>query len=345
MGASIKEVAVHAGVSASAVSLYLNSPNTKRVGLSAKRRIDKAVKDLHYRKNVFASSLSRDKSLIVGVIIPTLEPQFQNQYTATLLSGAQERLARSGYSILFFPSSGSSSTEIVKEQLEKSAGCDGYLLFSTGFCPMGDISGNIAELNRTGKPFVTLNVPEVDEDINQILIEDLGTARGVSYLMEHGHRDILLVLGRRNGEHARLILEDYRALLGKFDVPYDNDLVLYGNYDADAARNVVLRFLSLKRRITAVCCLSDAMALGASSAIRDSGFAIPADISVIGRNNSFFARHISPPLTTIDLQIQGAGATAADLLLENIDETQRIRKIRIAGSIVEGETVNELVTV
>lgn len=340
MGASIREVADRVGVSAATVSIYLNAPDTRRVGESTKRKIDRAVRDLNYRKNLFASSLSRHESMIVGIIIPTLEPQFRNLYTNTLLSGVQESLARAGYSMLFFPSSASSSMEIVREQLERSAGCDGYLLFSTGFCPMDDIQRNIDELTETGKPFVTLNVPEVEDDVNQVLIEDLGTARGVSYLMEAGHRDILLVLGRRNGEHARLILDDYRLVLQRFGRPYDGDLVIYGNYDADITHNAVTRFLALNRTVTAVCCMSDTMALGASSALRTAGYAVPRDVSIIGRNNFPFARYHDPALTTVDLHIQDAGRHGAELLLSQLRDPRPPVKMRIPGTLVERESVN-----
>ena len=230
--------------------------------------------------------------------------------------------------------------EIVQEQLERSVGCDGYVLFSTGFCPMDDIHRNISELERTGKHFVTLNVPEVDEEVDQILIEDLGTARGVSYLMEAGHRQVLLVLGRRNGEHARLILDDYRAVLKRFHVSYDNVLIVYGNYDADLTYNSVMRFLTQKRPITAACCMSDTMAVGAAGAFRTAGHSVPREISLIGRNNSSFARHHDPPLTTIDLHIQEAGQKAADLLLDNVREKRSPVKIRIPGTVVERESVN-----
>lgn len=280
--------------------------------------------------------------MIVGIIIPTIEPQFQNLYTNTLLTGVQERLAEIGYSMLFFPSTASSSMEIVREQLNRSAGCDGYLLFSTGFCPLRDIHRNIAELEETGKPYVTLNVPEVDFNVNQVLIEDLGTARGVRYLMERGHRNVVLLLGRRNGEHARLILDDYRSVLADFDLPYDNDYILYGSYDADAGYAAVLRFLSSKRPLTAVCCMSDTMAVGAAHALRDSGLRVPRDVSLIGRNDIAAAKHLDPPLTTIDLKIQSAGRIAAELLLSNLAKDLPPRKISIPGVVIDRGSVNEV---
>ncbi|MCK5248888.1 MAG: LacI family DNA-binding transcriptional regulator, partial [Spirochaetaceae bacterium] len=226
MGASLKEIAERVGISAASVSIYLNNPGTNRVSAGTKVKIDKAAEELNYRRNFFASSLSRHVSKVIGIIIPTNIPLFQNVYTNTLLSGVQKCLAGEGYSLLFFPSSASTSKENVREQLRNSAGCDGYILFSTGFCPMDHILLNIRELQDMGKPFATLNVPKVPEIINQVIIDDLESVRGLEFLLSAGHKNILMVLGRQHGEHMQLILSKYRRILKKWAIPLDNDLIM-----------------------------------------------------------------------------------------------------------------------
>lgn len=151
---SIKEIAKHVGVSPASVSIYLNNKETNRVSRETKDRIEQAVKDFNYHKNIFAMSLSTHESNLIGIIIPTILPLFENDYTNALLSGIQTRLSAFGYGLLFFPSSAQSSIEIVKEQLEKSAGCDGYILFSTGFCTMRQIRKNISEVKKPDGPLL-----------------------------------------------------------------------------------------------------------------------------------------------------------------------------------------------
>ena len=345
MSANLKKIAERVGVSTASVSIYLSDPETRRVGSATKKKIDKAAAELNYRKNLFASSLSRDRSMVIGILVPTNIPLFQNDYTNMLLSGVQRNLAGNGYSLLFFPSSASSSEDIIKEQLRQSAGCDGYVLFSTGFCSMNHIHTNIRELNDTGKPFVTLNVPEVSENINQVLMTDLESVRGLEYLMDAGHRRILLILGRRNGEHMRLIIEKYRLALVKRQIPIDYDLVIYGNYSEEDTYRKVSQFLASRRDITAICCMSDLMAAAALSAVKSTGLVVPGDISIIGRNNSIHSRLADPPITTLDLDITGAGEAAAELLLETIRDNKIRRKIRLNSNVIVRSTVNELTAV
>jgi len=339
---SIKEVAEHAGISSASVSIYLNNKETNRVSSKTKERIEQAVKDLNYRKNVFASSLSTQKSNIIGIIIPTILPLFQNDYTNALISGIQARLSSFGYGLLFFPSSAQSSKEIVKEQLENSAGCDGYILFSTGFCTMKQILNNIEEVKKTERPFVTLNIPEIDDLINQVLIKALVIATGAMHLISRGHRKLLLLLGRSNGEHTHYLRNNYKQILMNNSIGFDDGRILYGDYSAETSYNMVKSALIKYPDTTAICCMSDIMAASTIQAIRDLGKSVPEDISVIGRNNSHHSRLSCPKLSTIDLHMHEAGLAAANLLLNALSGTTIAQKILITGTLIERDSVKTI---
>ena len=339
---SIKEVAKHAGISPASVSIYLNNKETKRVSPKTKERIERAVKDLNYHKNIFASSLTTRESKLIGIIIPTILPLFQNDYTNALLSGIQTRLSTFGYGLLFFPSSAQSSIEIVKEQLEKSAGCDGYILFSTGFCTMKQIRKNIAEIKKTQRPFVTINVPKIDDQINQVLLDELDRVTGVGHLIENGHSKILLVLGRKGGEHTRYLRNDFYQLMDQHRLDIDVGQILYGDYSAEITFTVVKAALKKYPETTGICCMSDIMASSTMKAIRAAGKSVPEDISVIGRNNSLYSTLSSPPLSTIDLHMHEAGLSSANLLLDVLSGNTAIQKISMSGTFIKRESVKTI---
>lgn len=339
---SIKEVAKHAGISPASVSIYLNNKDTNRVSSKTKERIDLAVKALNYHKNIFASSLTTRESKIIGIIIPTILPLFQNDYTNALLSGIQIRLSAFGYGLLFFPSSAQSSIEIVKEQLEKSAGCDGYILFSTGFCTMRQIRKNIEEIKKTQRPFVTLNIPRVEDQVNQVLLEDLDITTGARYLVDKGHRKLLLVLGRQGGEHARYLCNDFHQLINRHNLGITEEHILYGDYSAETAYTVVRSALEKYPETTGICCMSDIMASSAIKAIHDTGKSVPEDISVIGRNNSTYSRLSFPTLSTIDLHMHEVGLSSANLLLETLSGNTVTQKILMSGSLIERDSVKSI---
>ncbi len=344
MASSIKDVAKAAGVSSAAVSIYLNHPDTNRVSAEKKRKIDHFVEKLNYRKNFLASGLSGGQGRIVGVIIPTVKPLFHNEFTNNLLSGAQQVLKEKGYSMLFIPSSSKEDyNAVVSQQLRASGGCDGYFLFSTGFCTRQQMIAHIRSLQKAEKPFVTLNIPEMeDEDINQVIIPGLSSLRSLDYLYRRGHRRILVLLGRPGGQHVLRYLELYKNYLSERGIPFDPELVVYGNYDEGESKKAVREALERGLSFSAICCGSDLMASCALVSLREAGLRVPEDVSLIGLDNNIFSRLTQPRITTVDLQIRDAGGRAGELLLQQIEQGEDgvpHQKIVMNETLIEGESV------
>ena len=336
---NLKEIAEYVGISTAAISIYLNDNSTNRISLETKHKIDEAVKKFNYQRNMFARNLSMSKSNIIGIIFPTIVPMFMNDFTNPLLAGIQSKLSANGYSMLFFPSFAGTSAEIAKQQLTASVGCDGYVLFSTGFCALPHIQSTVTELQNLDKPFVTLNVPELDLPINQVLIRDLDSTLGIEYLLEKGFTKILLILGREKDVHTQKFLKHYYQLLKQRGLPVDPRYTIYGNYTAEDCSRELHAFFDKSLPTDAICCMSDIMAASTVSVVRQRGFAVPADISVMGRNNSLYSRIADPQITTIDLHMFEAGQSAANLLLDSIAGGHAKQKIVITGTIVERQSV------
>lgn len=342
MSATLADIASRAGTSTASVSLYLNDRDTRRVSNAVKARIDEAVRELNYRPHFFARSLSRNTSHTVGIILPTLNPLFQNPYTNDILAGIQQAASEHGLNILFFSSRGETSEEVTRFQVGNSIGCDGYILFSTRFCRQEDIQANIEELSRTGQPFVTVNMPFYEGEINQVLIPGLEEAYGTKYLLENGHQDILLLAGRKNGINTRRIEESHRSYLEREGLSFDSEQVIYGNYEARSAWESFGAYLRRHSETTAVCCMSDMMALGVYRALQERGLQVGGDVSVIGRNNSGFSSYLNPPLTTVDLNMFAAGRQVQELLVEAIGSGIKGKKVYVDNRVVERSSVSAL---
>ncbi len=70
---------------------------------------------------------------------------------------------------------------------------------------------------------------------------------------------------------------------------------------------------------TAVLCASDPLALGAIRAVRRRGLQVPADVSVVGFDDSALMRFTDPPLTTVRQPIEAMGRAAVELLISQLD--------------------------
>ncbi len=339
---TLKDIAEEVGISPASVSLYLNNKNTNRVGEKTKKKIDIAVKKHNYSINIFARSLATSKSKLVGILIPTSQPFFLNEYTNELLSGIQSKLAEYGYGIVFLPASKTSSIEIIEEQLKRSVGCDGYIVFSTGFCSKEQMEKNIKNVNNLNLPYVTLNIPKLDTNINQILIPAIHYPKGIEYLVSKGHKNIITLLGRKNGYNSQILYENTVNLYKKLNLSENIDKIYFGDYEALKSTKVALKALELNNNATAICCMSDVMAIGAINACNMLSLKVPDDISIIGRNNSEVAKLSYPRISTVDLMMRQSGRAAASLLHESINGEEAIQQIFINEEIIERDSIKDL---
>ena len=103
--ANLKQVAVLAGVSTATVSHVLN--NTGRVSLKLRSRVLKVARDLNYQPNSLARSLVTRRSYAVGMVITDI----MNPFYGAVTRGAEDVLARQGYTLLIGNSDGNSQNK------------------------------------------------------------------------------------------------------------------------------------------------------------------------------------------------------------------------------------------
>jgi LacI family transcriptional regulator len=90
--------------------------------------------------------------------------------------------------------------------------------------------------------------------------------------------------------------------------------------------------------VTAICCGNDNIAIGAMSAIKEKGYRIPEDISVIGIGDSHGALYTDPPLTTLAVPRYEMGKIAVDIIIEERDAVN----ITLDTRIIERRSVKDL---
>ncbi len=337
---SIKDIADKVGVSKATVSIYLKDKNTSRVGQKTKEKIDRVVDELNYRPNSIARSLSSRKSHSIGIMIPFNGSLYQSTFINELLSGIQSVLFPRKYSMVFLPTTGEDSPSMVKNQLDQAQGHDGVILFGTRYCSMQDMEDNASELERSHIPFVQVNMPQMGRSINQIVFRDPAPANAVRYLLELGHRDILLMAGREEDMETINNIDLLKETYKEFGLNFDSGKILWGDYEKDVAKSAFLQYVSSSElKSTALYALSDTMALGIYEAAKELNIIIPKDLSVIGRNDSFFSPFMDPPLTTVKRQVFQEGKKAAEVLLNTIETGRTGQLILLDSSLVLRESV------
>jgi LacI family transcriptional regulator len=138
-------------------------------------------------------------------------------------------------------------------------------------------------------------------------------------LLEHGHRRIGLITNAPPAYTASTDrLGGYRQALENAGVPFDPELVRYGDFTWQGGQAAMQDLLALSPAPTAVFIASDTVALGGLRAIRMAGLRVPEDIAIVSFDDIPMAEFIEPPLTTIRLPAFGLGWGAAELLIRLI---------------------------
>ncbi len=334
---NLKDIAKLAGVSTATVSNVLNG-NTSKVSAVTKERIEKIIKEVDYKPNAMARSLAKKESRMIGLVVPYIGPDedfFMNPYYARMIA-ALERYVRSKEYYLMLRCV--PDCRQVIPQLS-SWNVDGVFF-------LGVVEPDVKEIiSALDAPVVFLDTYTKEKGVVNVGLDDYkGGYLSARYLIGKGHRKIALAcpdykwpgvvqeryLGFKKAcEEAKIeFTEDdiYRTdTVYNGAITVGNDIALSGN------------------GYTAVATMSDIVAFGIIEGIKQCGFSVPDDISVIGFDNLKEGEYVNPKLTTISQDINekanAAGRGMFEILEGNKDYTA---DIHLPVQIIERQTVREV---
>jgi LacI family transcriptional regulator len=197
------------------------------------------------------------------------------------------------------------------------------------------------ELQEAALPVVLIDpVGRVAESLASVGASNWqGGVTAVQHLVDLGHRRIAMLRG------YDCVVDDaryhgYVAALTEAGVAVDAELVARADFRAAPAATAAERILQRPDRPTAVFAANDLEALGVIEAARRIGLAVPADLSVVGFDDSVFATTSSPPLTTVRQPFAQMGAVAFRILSNQIEgrEPSSLRVELATTLIVRGST-------
>jgi len=181
-------------------------------------------------------------------------------------------------------------------------------------------------------PVVLLcSVPRGNE-IDSLTIQNCrGAKEMVAHLTSLGHRRIAIIKGAARNYDAAERLRGYRLALREAGIDREPSLERDGDFTEASGYAAALELLALKHRPTAIFAANDSMAIGALSALRESGVQVPEQMAVAGFDDIPLARYMDPPLSSVHVPICELGARAVEILLHGIthknDHTRRRERV------------------
>ena len=303
----IKDIAAETGVSIATVSHELRNPD--RVSDETRRKVLAAAEKSGYTPNRLAASLRTARSGNIVVIIPDVADSLNGK----IISGIEGVARARGYSVLLGNTKGSEEREREFASMTLSRQADGIILMSHRM-PFADaMADDLPPMVNGCEDIGVDGVPRVGVDDRRAAID------AIRHLLSLGHRDIAVITGDMDSASSRKRLEGFRWAMADAGLAVNENWVVFGQYRPEDGESAARQLMMLKDRPSAVFCFSDEMAIGCMHALKEQGFNVPSDMSVMGFDGIPFARYAAPPLTTIAQPTERIGAECARILLDLIE--------------------------
>jgi len=308
---TIKEVADLAGVSQMTVSRVLN--NSEVVRENTRKKVEEAIRALNYRPNLLARGLAGGQALFIGLVYNNPS----NSYISEILVGALNQCRSMGHYLVLEDCRSDERHADQRSVVERiaAAGLSGVLVIP----PLSEDNALLDGLRAQDIPAVVIAPPQGRTDFPSVSIDDEAAAEAMMLdLFEQGHTDIAFIRGDEAQNAARRRYRGYLTALKAKGIPVRQEWIAKGDFNYRSGMSAAMELLSAPDRPSVIFACNDDMAAGAVAAIQAQGLKVPADVSVVGFDDSSIASGIWPTLTTVRQPISQMASRAVELLAERV---------------------------
>jgi len=321
---TLKELAKILGVSISTVSKALN--NSYEISNATKSKIQKVAKQYNYTPNKLASSLKSGKTKTIGVIIPSI----RNKFFARVLYGIDKVATKKGYNIITCISNESFQKEVTNIEVLANGSIDGFIVAIAEETQIKQDFNHFNEAIQQGKPIVMFDRVTDTIDCDKVVIDDFdATYKATKHLINSNCKNIAIVSMIDHLSVGKLRLEGYKKAIQESFEKIDDQLIIIT--DASTLNKKIKNLLKTKK-VDGIFAVDENTALAALKIAKSKGYHIPNDISIIGYVNKKIASNVTPTLTTINQHGIKIGETAAQILIEQLENNRTYFENKIIKS-------------
>lgn len=312
MSITIKDVAMRANVSPATVSRVLNQ--SKPVSKAIREKVLKVVEELNFNPNSVARSLVMKESRLIGVIISSIDNVFISKFVNII----EEEFFKHNYTTLLCNTRNDDGIEKDYLRLLKDKYVDGVVLMTSPPKPH-----QIEFFEQVDIPAVFAGHIDPTQQFSSVNIDNYQAMYDATrYLLEIGHRRIAFFGGPHIYRQAVERLSGYKQALAEYGIGSEESLIFANDYDIDHGYANGMALFQRPDRPTAVCCVSDMVAIGAIKAAEMNGLSVPGDISIMGFDDILLAKAYCPGITTVRQPIQELSVQTAEMLLKQIKQKE-----------------------
>jgi len=316
---TLLDLARASGFSVSTVSIVLSeAPLSKKVAPSTRTHIRAIAQKLGYHPDAYAQSLRRRSTQMIGILAFDLSDPF----CIPIMRGIQDGLHQAGYLPLLMDAQAERRLfdNYLHMILERRA--EGVIVLASWVFEETNLLGDVRKNNV---PILIVGRDLTARGISSILVDnEAGGALAMRHLVELGHTRIAVIRGPKEMFDSQPRWAGIRRAAAEAGVVIDPHCVfeLPGLADPASGFEGGLRFtrdmLKNGAQFTAVLAFDDMTALGVVRGLREAGWSVPDDCSVMGFDDVLPAAVSTPAISTVRQPLREMGREAADAVLKAI---------------------------
>ncbi len=310
---NLKQFAKELNLSISAVSKALR--DSHEISEKTKQAVLAKAKELNYQVNPFASSLRKQKSKTIAVVIPEID----NNFFALAIKGVEMIAQEKGYHVLIYLTHEDVQKEVSVTKILQNGRVDGVMISISG--QTNDVK-HIQNLKENGIPLVFFD--RVTEKITapKVTTDDYNSGiNATEHLIESGCKKIAFLSVSENLSISNKRLAGYAEALQKKKLTYDEKLIVQCSQDLQNNKKIIKKLLSKKTKPDGIFASVESLALTSYEVCDELNLKIPDEIKIIGFSNLRTASLLSPSLSTITQPAYEIGREAASILFTLIEKS------------------------
>ena len=327
---TLREIAKIAKVSAATASIVLNDKKNQGISEKTWKNVKNIGKKYNYSGNNKIRRLNKRKFIFFME-----EFSYNENVASKLLDGFNDYDLKSHQFVFLFNKLLDNKKNIFKAIEEFKP--DGIII-ANSYTKKIEINLNNLKLSK-----ILLNCYSNNFNGLTILPDDYnGAKKAVNYLFQNNLKKIPIILSSdtwMKGYRDRL--SGWRDAHIENNINYNDSFIVQPKSNEENAGYIeAKKLLKKNKKIDAIFCTSDEIAMGSYQAIKEAGLKIPNDISIIGFDNSRISELVKPKLTSVQLPYSEMTQKA----IKHIIDPQKFNdqfNILVESPLIKRESVKE----
>ncbi len=314
---TIYDIAQKLALSSATVSRALQ--DHPAINKNTRKKIQEAARELGYRHNTFASSLRKQKTNTIGVIVHELNSNF----ITSVLAGIEKVTTEARYDLIIAHSSESFEKEAANALNLFHKRVDG-LIASLAFDTKG--LDHYKQFEEKGIPVIFFDRVEEQTESTKVIIDNYKCGyQATQHLIDQGCKRIVLVTANLKRNVYAQRHKGYTDALYDNGITYNKEYVLIKDLSEQCGVEAALQILKMKPLPDGAFITNDFSAAVCMQTLKEHGVRIPEDIAVVGFNNDAISKIVEPQMTTIHYPGIDMGEIAARNLINHLKGISNIK--------------------